>query len=98
MPPTAEPDRLARLLRQGPRPGKELQALLGLSEHALGRSLRAQPERFLRLGARKTSTYALVRSIQGVGSPAPIFAWGRGRRAALPLHRRSEHSGGLGGR
>ena len=76
MPPTAEPDRLARLLRQGPRPGKELQALLGLSEHALGRSLRAQPERFLRLGARKTSTYALVRSIQGVGSPVPIFAWG----------------------
>lgn len=81
--PPPDLDRLARQLRQGPRPGRELQALLGISEHALGRLLRGHPERFVRLGARKTSTYALVRAIQGVASPVPVFAWGP--TAAAPV-------------
>ncbi|MFM2249070.1 MAG: hypothetical protein RL071_5145 [Pseudomonadota bacterium] len=79
--PTAALDPLLRRLRQGPASGRALHEALGCSADALGRLLRAHPDRVVRLGARKTSTYALIRSIPGVLSPVPVFAWGPTRTA-----------------
>ena len=64
--PTAALDPLLRRLRHGPLSGRALHEALGCSADALGRLLRAHPDRFVRLGARKTSTYALIRPIPGV--------------------------------
>ena len=76
---------LARLLAQGPRPLSELLPELGLSRHAVGRLVRGQPDRFLRIGARKTARYALTRAIPGVVSPIPVHEWAAAGQQA-PVH------------
>jgi hypothetical protein len=50
--------------------------VLGISRHAFGRLVRSQPDRYLRVGARKTAQYAAVRAIRGVASPIPVHEWG----------------------
>jgi len=78
-------DMLSAALLDGPQPLARLLPRLNISRHAFGRLVRAHPDRFLRIGARKTARYALARAIPGVASPIPVFEWGASRNVP-PAH------------